>query len=361
MRHPTEGVLRRLVDEPAGVSDPDREHVRDCPVCLVGLAAAREDAATVASALRADRTRDPDVSTAWARLSSGLTAERPTRAPAPRSHHRAALLRRPAAAALAVGLVLAGAGVAAANDWLPIFHTEKVAAVSIQADDLVAMPDLSAYGDVQVTGEGKPHPVADASAAHDVTGLDVPEVVQLPRGVSGDPTYQVVGELSGVFTFSAEKAAAAAAAKGEPLPPVPAGLDGSSVRLVAGPGVAEVWSQSSSGVPTLVVGRAVAPTAFSSGVPFTTVRDYLLSLPGMSPQLAEQLRSFTGDGTTLPLPVPADQVSTSTAEVKGHPATVFVTRDQSMAAVVWVDHGVLTAVAGALGDDEVLAIAQELR
>jgi hypothetical protein len=276
------------------------------------------------------------------------------------SRRRAAFLRRPAAAALAVGLVLAGAGVAAANDWLPIFHTEKVATVSIQTDELVALPDLSGYGDVEVTGEGNPHQVADAATAHDFTGLEVPEVVQLPRGVSGDPTYQVVGELSAVFTFSAEKAATAAAATGQALPPVPAGLDGSSVRLVAGPGVAEVWGQSS-GMPTLVVGRAVAPTAFSNGVPFATVRDYLLSLPGMSPQLAEQLRTFTGDATTLPLPVPADQVTSSPADVNGHDATVLVTRDQGMAAVVWVDSGVLTAVAGVLGDDEVLAIARDLR
>jgi hypothetical protein len=270
------------------------------------------------------------------------------------------VLRRPAAAALAVGLVLAGAGVAAANDWLPIFHTEKVATVSIQTDDLVALPDLSAYGDVQMTGEGQPHQVADATAAGGFTGLRVPEVVQLPAGVSGDPSYQVIGQVSAVFTFSAQKAAAAAAAAGKPLPPVPAGLDGSGVRLVAGPGVAEVWGQSN-GFPTLVVGRAVAPTAFSNGAPFATLRDYLLSLPGVSPELAEQLRSFSGDGTTLPLPVPADQVTSSPAAVNGHPATVLVTRDQGMAAVVWVDKGVLTAVAGAVGADEVLAVARDLR
>jgi hypothetical protein len=40
---------------------------------------------------------------------------------------------------------------------------------------------------------------------------------------------------------------------------------------------------------------------------------------------------------------------------------VLVTRDQGMAAVVWVDSGVLTAVAGAVGDDEVLAVARNLR
>jgi hypothetical protein len=360
MRHPTDGVLRRLLDEPDGVADADREHVRDCPVCLVGLAAAREDAATVSTALAPDRAGQPDVDAGWARLSAGLPDRSAVRELAPVPRRRAAVLRRPAAAALAVGLVLAGAGVAAANDWLPIFHTEKVATVSVQTSDLVALPDLSAYGDVQVTGGGNPHQVADAAAAGSFTGLHVPEVVQLPIGVSGDPTYQVLGQVSGVFTFSAQKAATAAAKAGQPLPPVPAGLDGSGVRLVAGPGVAEVWGQAK-GLPTLVVGRTVAPTAFSSGAPFATMRDYLLSLPGISPQLAEQLRAFSGDGTTLPLPVPADQVTSSAADVNGHPATVLVTRDQGIAAVVWVDKGVLTAVAGAVGDDEALAIARNLR
>ena len=37
MRHPSEGVLRRLVDEPAGVTDADRSHVASCPTCLAEL------------------------------------------------------------------------------------------------------------------------------------------------------------------------------------------------------------------------------------------------------------------------------------------------------------------------------------
>jgi hypothetical protein len=131
------------------------------------------------------------------------------------------------------------------------------------------------------------------------------------------------------------------------------------VRLVAGPGVAQVWG-SSAGVPALVVGRAVAPSAFSSGVPFETVRDYLLSLPGLPEDVAAELRTFTADGSILPLPVPADEVTTSSARVDGEPATVLTTRDRTLAAVVWVEDGVVTAVAGALDADEVLAIAREL-
>jgi hypothetical protein len=125
--------------------------------------------------------------------------------------------------------------------------------------------------------------------------------------------------------------------------------------------VAQIWT-SSAGAPALVVGRAVAPRAFSSaGLPFEEVRDYLLSLPGLPDDVAAQLRTFSADGSTLPLPVPTDHVTTSPAQVDGAPATVLATRDQTLAAVVWVADGVVTAVAGSLDADEVLSLARDLR
>ena len=363
MRHPTEGVLRRLLDEPAGVSEPDRAHVAGCPVCLNGLAAARQDAAVVDRALQPAGPATVDLPAAWQRLSAALPAAAPDRAPdrAPARARRArAVLRRPVVAALAFAVVLAGAGTAAANDWLQVFRTEQVQPIGLDTADLVALPDLSAYGDLEVTGGDGPQPAPDAAAAAAQSGLDVPAVATLPRGVTGEPEYQVVGELSATFTFDAERAAQATAASGEPAPPAPAGLDGSQVRLVAGPGVAAIWEQSA-GVPALVVGRAVAPTAYSSaGVPFETMRDHLLSLPGLPDDVAAQLRTFAADGSTLPLPVPADRVTTTPAEVDGVPATVLETRDQALAAVLWVSDGVVTVVAGSLGPDEVLAVAEDL-
>lgn len=358
MRHPTEGVLRRLIDEPAGVADADRLHVADCPRCLNVLAAAREDAALVDAALATNV--EVDVDAAWRRLSTAEPATGAGRAAAPRAGRFREILHRPVVAVLAVVVVLAGAGTAAANDWLQIFRTEQIAPVSLSAADLTAMPDLSAYGDVELTQEGDMRQVADAAAAAAETGLDVPEVTTLPRGVSGKPVYQVGGKVTATFTFSAERAAKAAAAAGKALPAPPPGLDGSQVRLVAGPGVAQIWSQST-GMPTLVVGRAVAPSAFARGVPFETVRDYLLSLPGLPQDIAAQLRTFTADGSTLPLPVPGDHFTTSSAEVNGVSATVLAARDRTMAAVVWVHDGVATAVAGAMDGDEVLTIARELR
>ncbi len=363
MRHLSEGVLRRLLDEPVGVSDSDRKHVAGCPQCLDALAAIREDAALVGAALATEGSGevDVDVAAAWQRFSTVAPAPEPRRAAAPpRSGRSRAFLRRPIVATAAALVVLAGAGTAAANDWLQIFQTEQIAPVSIKTADLVALPDLSAYGEVQVTSDPDVHEVADAAAAGAETGLDVPEVSTLPRGVTGEPVYQVGGQATATFTFSVERASRAATEVGATLPPLPPGLDGSSVRLEAGPGVAARWS-SSAGAPALVVGRAGAPKAFSDGVAFETLRDYLLSLPGLPDDVAAQLRTFTADGATLPLPVPADEVKTSSAEVDGVPATVLETRDRTLAAVVWVDDGAVTAVAGSLDVDEILSVARELR
>ena len=361
MRHPTEGVLRRLLDEPAGMADSDRQHVAGCPQCLGGLASMREDAALVDAALATESVVDVDVDAAWRRLSTAAPAPGLGREVAPpRAGRSRGVLRRPAVAALAVAVFMSGAAAAAANDWLQIFRTKQISPVSFSTSDLIALPDLSAYGEVVVTGDVDVDPVPDAAAAAAETGLDVPEVTTLPRGVRGKPVYQVGGEVSATFTFSGDRAARAAAEARRTAPTPPPGLDGSQVRLVAGPGIAAIWSQPT-GVPSLFVGRAVAPTAFSSGVPFETVRDYLLSLPGLPDDVARQLRTFTADGSTLPLPVPADRMTTSSAQVDGVPATMLTSRDRTLAAVVWVDDGVVTVVAGALNPGEVLSIARNLR
>lgn len=77
--------------------------------------------------------------------------------------------------------------------------------------------------------------------------------------------------------------------------------------------------------------------------------------------MAEQLRTFTADGSTLPLPIPADQVTSTSTQVGDVSATLLVTRDKALAAVVWVDDGLVTVVAGSVDADEVLSVARDLR
>src|SRR3954454_23608461 len=209
MRHPIDGTLRRLVDEPAGVPDADREHVATCPVCLAGLAAARDDA-TAADRLLTEPPR-VDVDAGWHRVAAaGAAAEARRAGGAAPPRRRRPLIRRPAIAALGVAVVLLGASAAAAADWLQIFHTEQITPVTVTQSDLVALPDLSGYGDLTVTQTPDVRAVGDAAAAEEGTGLTVPEVASLPRGVTGEPVYQVGGQVSAEFTFSAARAAQAA-------------------------------------------------------------------------------------------------------------------------------------------------------
>lgn len=377
MRHPTDGTLRRLLDEPAGVADADREHVAGCPVCRSGLAAASQDAAVASAALDVEFATDVDAG--WHRLSRSVAAADSGRAAgagrrwavagngprrgltaAPARRWRTAL-RSPVVAAVGVVALLAGASAAAAADWLQVFRAEQIAPVTAPAADLIKIPELSAFGDLRVTEEVDIRAVADATAAEAATGLAVPRVGELPRGVTGDPTYHAGRRVSATFTFSAEKTARTVAAAGATAQPPPPELDGAQLRLTGGPGLAAVWGSTATGVPALVVARAVAPTAYSDGVPFETVRDYLLSLPVLPANVAAQLRAFSGDGTTLPLFTAVEKTTTSTADVGGSPATVLTTRDGTMAGVVWVADGVVTAVAGSLSDDEVLSVARGLR
>jgi hypothetical protein len=359
MRHPSDGTLRRLLDEPAGVADADREHVAGCPVCLSGLAAAQDDAAVTAAALDVEFATDVDAG--WQRLSRAVAGEgRPRAATAAPARRWRAALRNPVVAVLGVVAILGGAGVAAAADWLPIFHTEQITPVTAPRNDLIRLPELSDFGELEVTAKVNVRRVADAAAAEQATGLAVPRVSTLPRGVTGEPTYRVVGPVRAVFTFSVEKTARTVAAAGATPPPPPPGLDGSKFRLNAGPGLAAAWSEGRP-VPALIAARAIAPTAYSSGVPFATARNYLLSLPNLPASVASQLRAFSGTGTTLPLFMVAERLKSSAADVGGVPATVLTSRDGAMAGVVWVRDGVVTAVAGSLSADEVLSVARGLR
>ncbi|TKK89254.1 hypothetical protein FDA94_09965 [Herbidospora galbida] len=354
MRHPTDGTLRRLLDEPDGVADADRDHIAHCPACQEGLNVARDDAAFAATVLHADAEVDAeaDVDQAWTRFSTRAPAGRATVLSRWRSR-----LRSPVVAIAGAAVLVTGAGAAAAADWLQIFQAERVAPVTAPQAELAKIPELDEFGDLVITDEISVRRAQGVAAAQEASGLTLPAVAELPRGVGGEPSYFVVAKAGGTFTFRADTTARTAAKAGATAPPVPPGLDGSRFRLSAGPGLAAVWA-SDHEIPALVVARITAPSVYSAGVPFTTVRDYLTSLTFIPDDVAAQLRGFSGEGT-LPLFSAVEEKQTSVTDVGGHPATLV--QSGSMVGVVWVADGVVNAVAGSLTADEVLSVARELR
>ena len=361
MTHLSDGALRRYVDEPDGLPDTELVHLQHCDRCTRALAQAQQDGLAAKTVLLTRSDEEPDIDAAWERLQSSLRSNAQTVAsvPAGRQSFRTRVLKAPVLAAAGALLVVGGATAAAANDWLPIFHTESITPVSVNVNDLTQLPDLSSFGKWDLKTDPSLVDVPDAAAAESQTGLTVSTPTDLPTGVDGNPHYQVMDKQVATFTFSQRKAAAAAQAAGQSLPPLPAGLDGAVLRLELGPAVVQTWTQQS-GMPTLLVAQVVAPSASSNGVPLQTLRDALLSLPGLPADVAAELRAALGDGTTLPLPVPSDEYTTTSAEVSGSPATVITSRDQTIAGVLWLDGGVVTIVAGPLDAQEVLSVADGL-
>ena len=210
MRHPTDGTLRRLVDEPAGVADADREHVASCPVCLSGLAAAQEDAALTGAALDVDVAAGRGRGVAPPRRSVGRRGRAARRGAGARAvpplaggaaqpggrrgRGRRAAGRRPAPRPPRTGCRSSGpSGSPRSRSPRPTWST---------------CPTSRRTARSRSTEEPDVHEVADAAAAEEATGLTVPQVDELPRGRDGGP--DLPGRRPGasaVFTFSAEKAA----------------------------------------------------------------------------------------------------------------------------------------------------------
>src|SRR5437764_1481523 len=72
-------------------------------------------------------------------------------------------------------------------------------------------------------------------------GLKPPVVTKLPAGVSTTVTYGAMSEAEATFTFSADKAKAAAASHGKTLPALPKGMDGATLTITVGPAVGEIY------------------------------------------------------------------------------------------------------------------------
>ena len=111
-----------LVLRHSGLSYAEVAAALDLSPGSVGATVHRADAGLVGAAL-ATSTPAVDTAAAWARLSS--TAQVPARPVVVGPPRWRAAVRRPAVAALSAVVLVTGAGVAAADDWLPIFHDDQ--------------------------------------------------------------------------------------------------------------------------------------------------------------------------------------------------------------------------------------------
>jgi hypothetical protein len=111
-------------------------------------------------------------------------------------------------------------------------------------------------------------------------------------------------------------------------------------------------------VPQLAVVEVEGPTVSSSGADLSTLESYLLSQPGISAQLAAQIRAIGDPSSTLPIPVPPG-ANSATVDVDGHVAVTFSVGDQ-VSIVVWAQSGRLLAVLGRASVNDLLTVARQI-
>lgn len=366
MRHLDDGTLRRIYDEPLIVSDGERAHLRSCERCRerqTSIAATARDAAALF------HTDVPTFHSAAAlqRVHRRLPEGRPVAAgrfvrwvEEYRDSFRAGLGSAVAALALIGALLFTPAG-SLAQSFITIFQPKQVTPLYVSSADLQSLPRLQQYGTVHASHVPQPREVPDAAAAAQATGMTVLTPSSLPGSIPASVTYQVVDSSTGTFTFNAVKAKRAAQRLGKSLPSIPAGINGSTLKVTTGAAVLARYGKTSEGaIPALLIGQMVAPTVSSTGVTVKELEDYVLSLPGVSPALATALRSINDPTSTLPIPIPVDKAHAEQVTIQGASGLTIGDATGLGSAVIWEKDGIIYGVGGPLPQNEVIDIARSL-
>jgi len=373
MKHLETGTLRRALDEPVALLGSQRRHLADCAICQrrsTALAAQAEAAGLAlggASSLKFSTNEAPEMGG----RAAGVAVPR-------KAVHRLPIMFWTAsAAAILVVLFFVTPLRSFAAGFLAIFEPQRFVALPISRSDaehMRALPNLSNYGTMHEISRQRQATAVDAAHAATLAQFPVRVPAFVPLGLPA-PQYQVISRSAAAFTFNAAKAAAAAKTAGSSLPPMPPGLDGSTLEATVGPAVLALYvtpqqraseqrarrsGQHRGGWPKLLVAQMPVPTIASSGVSATTLVGYLAAQPGLSPQIAAELRAVADPAATLPIPIPIDRMHAEPVMVQGARGLFVGDNTGVGAGVIWQSRGYVYGIAGTLPVRTILDVANSL-
>jgi len=367
VRHVPDGTLRRLIDEPLAVPDRDTRHLESCMRCRARSKTAAEDAAAARQLFYAPVPADTEH--AYGRLLSALPTTAPPRPTLRVGRHRRWRLMgvsmSTSASVAAVGVVLAG--VAAAATLTTVFAPTQIAPVQVSKADLQEFSQLMGldtrtslggfpgpsgsetlpFGRLSWTSSGRPEQVSSLADAKAATGLSVSLPRTRPSGVGAVSRYAVMSKVTATITFGSS-----------------AGhdLSGSSLVVTLGPALAVSYAGTTdgTGIDPLGILTVAQPIATSTGATTSQIENFLLVRPGVPADLAEEIRLLGNLQTTLPIPTPPG-ASSESVKIDGSPAVALTDKANAASGAIWEDHsGTIHAVAGLLGKEDLLSVAQQI-
>ncbi len=366
MTCPDDGALRSWLDsEPGGYPADLAAHVAGCADCRRRTGELQHSAELAAPALALlAPARLPTAEETGAALSRvRLLAASPVLAgtslpatgaapPGSARGDRFTALRRPLTAAAAVALAIAAvatpAGRSVAGEFLAQFRSERLAPVTVTAQDAQALADLQHLG--TVSGDlsaPQPQRLPSLAAAADRVGFLVasPDPGRLPAGVGRTPEVLVTEARELRFTFDAKKARLWLDQHGGKATTLPQRFDGGGL-VVSVPAAVVLRYDAADGSPGMVVGQARQIEARAEGgVGFEELRSFLLDLPGLSPSTRAQLAAIGDWRRTLPLPIPVGQVRWTPTTVAGAEGLLLGDNTGLGSAVIWQRNGRIFGVA----------------
>ena len=359
MKHLDSGELRRMLDEPQMVSDEARLHAQSCAVCRDRAAIISADASHAEGALGGPFA--VDAVRAYDRVAARTmqATQRSWRVPA-----SAAAL----AACLTAAFLFTPLG-GYARSFLTIFEPQRFEPIRVSRADLQNLHLLPQANDVGIQRVVR-KPVRtdfatiDGAQQHVPFHLLRPSVLPQHFGTVRSFALRSPGEMT--FTFSAAKARAFERRSHKELPPMPAGLDGTTVRLQTGV-VFNAHYESGTGkrsaarTSSFELIEAPAPHVTSTGASLDTLERYLLSMPNVSPNLAAQIRALGDIQNTVPVPVIVDKQTARPVQVDGASGLAIGDNTGLGAGVMWQKNGMIYVVAGPLSMNDVMTVANGLR
>lgn len=363
MRHVNEGILRRIVDDPLAISVNEKDHLSNCALCRTRMDAVRADRQFAVRAFTVTGASEPNLARGMSRVkhelsSTGGRSSKPRFAPSFRMPAPSWAVAVAAVLALAVGFTPAAR--ATATNLLTIFQPRQFSTLPVTMAELRSLPNLKQYGNVRMSHAARnSKPLYSLASAEARAGFHISSPSWIPSSVAAKRTFHVIPAQTSSFTFSARKAKDSARDLHKKIPPMPAEINGTTIGLTTEP--ASLTSYGTGGeIPELVIGQSPLPKVTSTGASLKTIENYVLRLPGVSPQLAQEIKSIGKPTSTLPIPIPVSWAFAQHVTVQGHPALLVGDNTGVASIVIWEAHGIVYGVGGSLTQGQVMHIADTL-
>lgn len=262
-----------------------------------------------------------------------------------------------AAAAVLIVLVLLPGTSTFATQFLQLFRVQQfqpVQSSSLQTPGQLQR-DLTSFlyniGDVNWRSLSNQQiiSVLNSAQAEHQTHMHIQLPTAFPAGVGKVPRFVVTQSDQVTFTFNSTKAHDYLTKTGQSAIAIPTSLAGASFTIKLDPGVLISYYNScqqakdgklqcTGGTP-FSVSEIPAPQIQANGAAsLSELRDFVLSLPKLSPDLHDILQHADEHTGTIPIPIPS-QASSQQVTIKGTPG-VLVTQD-SIGGVIWQSQGVV--------------------